>query len=110
MVREANKVAGVLPVEDQALLTDELRQLQRVLTSGRTVELHGPRQRGKRLRIESGPLCGVEGIVPQQSSSLRMYVPVTVLKRTVSVSVDACALEAISPRGRAKGNALEPQT
>ena len=43
---------------------------------------------GQRVRLESGPLCGLEGVVIQVGMRDRICVCVTLLQRGVSVEVD----------------------
>jgi len=43
---------------------------------------------GQRVRLESGPLCGLEGVVTQVGMRDRICVSVTLLQRGVSVEVD----------------------
>lgn len=67
----------------------EIEAVRRVSSSGAGVEPWAFLQRGQRVRITCGPLRGLEGILADSASRLRMIVSVTMLRRSVAVSVDA---------------------
>ena len=52
---------------------------------------------GQRVRLESGPLCGLEGVVIQEGMRDRICVSVTLLQRGVSVEVDRDWIRPLSP-------------
>jgi transcription antitermination factor NusG len=52
---------------------------------------------GQRVRLESGPLCGLEGVVIQEGMRDRICVSVTLLHRGVSVEVDRDWIRPLSP-------------
>jgi transcription antitermination factor NusG len=54
---------------------------------------------GQRVRLESGPLCGLEGVVFQIGMRNRICVSVTLLQRGVSVEVDRDWIRPLSPAG-----------
>jgi transcription antitermination factor NusG len=54
---------------------------------------------GQRVRLESGPLCGLEGAVTQVGMRDRICVSVTLLQRGVSVEVDRDWIRPLSPAG-----------
>ncbi len=51
---------------------------------------------GQRVRVEQGPLRGVEGIILQQKDEWRMVVSVELLQRSISVAIDRSWLKGIS--------------
>jgi transcription antitermination factor NusG len=44
---------------------------------------------GQRIRINSGPLKGLEGILLKKKSDWRMLVSITLLQRSVSAQIDS---------------------
>lgn len=56
---------------------------------------------GDRVRIESGPLFGLEGILTEVKRSHRLVLSVTLLQRSVAVEIDSAHVTAIGP-SRAK--------
>jgi transcription antitermination factor NusG len=51
---------------------------------------------GQRVRVEHGPLRGVEGIIVEQKDEWRMVVSVELLQRSISVLVDRSVLKTLS--------------
>lgn len=89
-----NKVAQILRVEDQNRIHRELESIHCVVESGEQVDLYPALREGRRCRIKSGPLRGVEGVVLKARKGWRMYVAATVLHQSVTIEIDAAALEA----------------
>src|SRR5258708_39153346 len=52
---------------------------------------------GQRVRLESGPLCGLEGAVTQVGMRDRICVSVTLLQRGVSVEVERDWIRPLDP-------------
>jgi len=52
---------------------------------------------GDRVRIESGPLLGLEGILIDVKRSHRLILSVTLLQRSVALEIDSALVTAISP-------------
>jgi transcription antitermination factor NusG len=66
----------------------EMARLQEVVRSGRPC-LPCPALVGQTVRLNSGPLSGLEGILLRAGKENRVYVGVSLLKRGVSVEVDS---------------------
>ncbi len=77
----ANKMP--IPVEDA-----EIAALQAAVHSGLSTQPWPFLQAGQRVRIECGPLSGVEGILVQFKGRHRLALSVTLLNRSVAVEVD----------------------
>lgn len=69
-----------VPLDD-----DEMNVLQRAL-SIRRAEPH-PIAVGKRVRIEAGPLAGLEGVVSQRRNHLRLLVSIQVVMQTIAIEI-----------------------
>jgi len=80
---------GVIPVA-------ELDAVRRAVTSLRSLQPHPFLQCGERIRVNSGPLAGIEGIVQRKKDSLRIVLSVEMLRRSVSVEVDEALVERVS--------------
>lgn len=72
-----------MPIEDT-----EIAAIQRALTSGLITEPWPFLEVGQRIRLEEGPLSGLEGILIGTSRQERIIVSVTLLKRSVAVAID----------------------
>ncbi len=71
------------PVEDS-----EIAALQSIILSGLQTEPRSYLNIGQRVRVELGPLAGVEGILSAIKGSSRLVVSVSLLQRSVSVEID----------------------
>jgi transcription antitermination factor NusG len=86
---------GTAPAEIPAA---EIESLQRVnaTDAGRAPWMYMPI--GTRIRIDSGPLQGLEGICLQRSSGRRLVLSVHLLQRSVAVTLDPeVAIRIITP-------------
>lgn len=79
------------PVEES-----EIEAIQSVLRSGLPVLPWPSLMVGQKVRLKHGPLRGLEGVLTKIANQHRMYVAVTLLKRSISVEV---APEWIDPIG-----------
>src|SRR2546427_2946357 len=73
-----------LPVDDS-----EIDAIRAVLKTGRATRPWPMPKAGELVRIEAGPLCGVEGILVGQKRNNRLVISVTLLQRAIAVEVDA---------------------
>src|SRR5262249_44533962 len=73
-----------VPVDDS-----EIDAIHAVLKAGRATRPWPMPETGERVRIESGPLLGVEGVLIGQRKNSRLVISVTLLQRAIAVEVDA---------------------
>lgn len=52
---------------------------------------------GERVRIISGPLAGVDGIVLRKNNGIRVVLALPQIMKSIAVEVEACDLEALGP-------------
>jgi len=71
------------PVSDE-----EIEAIRKVVASGLPIEPWPFLQIGQRVRIERGPLCGLEGILLEWKGAWRAVLSVWLLKRSVAVEID----------------------
>lgn len=77
---------------------EEIECLQRVLSSDVCVLPHPYLQEGQRVRIEHGPLAGVEGLLVRQRPNRGLLVlSVDLLHQSVAVEVDCTAVVPAGP-------------
>ena len=67
----------------------EIAALQAAVKSGLPRQPWPFLEIGRKVRIERGPLCGVEGILLSFRGRQRLVLSVTLLQRSVAVQVDA---------------------
>jgi transcription antitermination factor NusG len=87
------------PVEEE-----EIGAIRAMIASGLPLGPWPYLRAGQRIRIEGGPLRGVEGILLEASDACRVVVSVNLLQRSVAVQVDR---QAIGPAGES-GSVLDP--
>jgi transcription antitermination factor NusG len=75
----------------------EIRSIQTLVTAGVPHQPWPFLAAGDRVRIESGPLLGLEGILIDVKRSHRLVLSVTLLQRSVAVEIDSALITAISP-------------
>lgn len=76
----------------------EIANLQSTVKSGVPAEPWPFIQIGQRVRIERGPLCGLEGILLDFRGHQRLILSVTLLQRSVSVDVERAWVNSIHQR------------
>jgi transcription antitermination factor NusG len=74
----------------------EIQAIRICLIHGNRVEPHPYLQVGRRARVKSGPLQGLEGIVLRRKNGLRLILSFEYLMRSVAVEIDDTDLEPAS--------------
>jgi transcriptional antiterminator RfaH len=91
------RVAAVVPVPDSDRLWADLRQVRRLLASGRPVFPEDRVEPGATVRVRTGPLAGLTGTVARHAGGRRFVVRVEFIGRGVAVELDDRALARVSP-------------
>jgi transcription antitermination factor NusG len=94
------RVAGVRSIVGfagvpTALPDQEIESIRTLVNSELMLQPWPFLRAGQRVRVEHGPLKGVEGVVLQRKDEWRMVVSVEILQRSVSVLVDRSFLERV---------------
>ena len=76
-----------------AIPTDEMDALRRAVESGASVEPHPFLKCGDWVRVKSGPLAGVEGILVRKKNLCRLILSVEMLGKAASVEIDGFLVE-----------------
>jgi len=84
----------------------EIMAIQSIVKAGLQTQPCPYQRIGQRVRIDCGPLCGLEGIIENLKSKHRLMVSVTLLQRSVAVEIDEAWVSAVSP-SRRPGHAAE---
>jgi transcription antitermination factor NusG len=80
----------------------EINAIQALVTSGIPNQPWPFLQVGERVRIESGSLCGFEGILMDFKGTRRLVLSITLLQRSVSVEIDSAFVSSVSASNRSK--------
>lgn len=78
-----------------ALPAEEMETMQARLARKALLEPHPYMQRGRRVRVKSGSLEGLEGFVIRRKSGLRFIISLNLIHLSASAEVDAADLEPI---------------
>jgi transcription antitermination factor NusG len=88
------------PVDDS-----EIAALQSIVISGLQTEPRSYLNIGEKVRIEIGPLAGIEGILQAMRGSSRLIVSVSLLQRSVSVEINENWVVPVESKNRLRGSA-----
>jgi transcription antitermination factor NusG len=80
----------------------EISAIQTLVASGIPNQPWPFLQVGERVRIESGSLCGLEGILMDFKGSHRLVLSITLLQRSVSVEIDCAFVASTASPQRSK--------
>lgn len=90
-----NCVSRWIEVPDSLELTNDLRQLRRLIETGAPVTPEDRLEPGMRVIVRSGPFKGIEGYVLKRFTETRLLVAVNFLKQGASVQIEDCQLTRI---------------
>lgn len=76
----------------------EINAIRKAVESKLRLEPHPFLQRGNWVRVSSGPLADVEGILVRKKSSQRLILSARLLGQSIAVEIDAVSVEPIQPR------------
>jgi transcription antitermination factor NusG len=77
-----------------AISAEEIEDLRSKLSCGQRIEPHPYLRTGRRVRVRSGPMQGLEGIVVRRKDRCRIVFSIDLIKRSVAVELDEADLEA----------------
>jgi transcription antitermination factor NusG len=75
---------------------EEIEAVRRLVASSYQVEPHPFLKCGNRVRVTSGPLEGIEGILVRRTRGYRLVLSVEMLSQSASVEVDTSMVERVS--------------
>ncbi len=81
-----------------AIPEEQIEAVLRTIESSLKVEPHPFLKCGDWVRVKSGPLEGIEGILVRKKNLFRLVLSVEMLQKSVAVEVDATAVEAVPRR------------
>lgn len=86
---------NLLPIEE-----DEIAALQAAVKSGCPAQPWSFLEIGQRVRIEYGPLCGIEGILLSFRGHQRLVLSISLLQRSVAVEISGEWVRPLFPKPR----------
>lgn len=91
----SNHIARIIDVYDIRQLLDELSQIRLTLSAGVPVYPYDFLNEGQQIRVKSGPLKDLEGIIVRKTNACRLVLSVTSIMQSVSVEIDSDQVEPI---------------
>jgi transcription antitermination factor NusG len=88
-----NRVSRILQVGDQKQLWRDLANVHALIDRNAPLAIEQRLEPGDPVRIKTGSLRGLEGLVVKRHGKTRLLVAVTYLQQGVSVEIDDCAVE-----------------
>ena len=85
--------------EPAAVPESEIESVRKAIEWGNRVEPHPFLRCGDRVRVISGPLQGLEGILVRKKNLYRLVLSVEILERSAAVEVDVSAVERVASGG-----------
>ncbi len=79
-----------------ALPDEEIEGLKKGLAGGVRAEPHPFLTAGRRVRLRSGPLAGMQGILLRRKGNFRVVISIDLIQRAVAVDAEAADVEAVS--------------
>jgi len=92
---DSGRVVRRIAISDQQRFTWELCQLQQALAQEESFDPYPYLKEGVWVRVCSGPLRGVEGLVDIRKSRDRLVLQIEALGRATSLEIDAHLLDAV---------------
>ena len=88
-----NCVSRWLPVPDGAELTQDLRRIHQLIASGAPLSPEARLEQGTRVRIRSGALAGIEGVILRRPGPTRLLIAVNFLQQGASLLLEDYQVE-----------------
>lgn len=89
------RVANILPVNDQARMDWELRNLWVALGRGATLDPYPHLKLGRRVVVRSGPFRGLQGMVEERITWNHLILTIDMLGQAVSLEIDGSLLDPV---------------
>jgi transcriptional antiterminator RfaH len=88
-----NRISRTLPIVDGQVLCHDLRQIHRLIESGAPLTVEHRLSPGRRVRVKSGGMMGLEGLVLSRRGGNRLLIAVNFLQQGASVAIDDFMVE-----------------
>ena len=90
-----NLISKTIEVENELELTNDLRQIQRLIQVGSPLSIESRLQPGCKVRIKSGPLANVEGVIVKRQGASFLFVAVNFLQQGALVKLEDYEVESV---------------
>ncbi|MGO9950873.1 MAG: UpxY family transcription antiterminator [Dissulfurispiraceae bacterium] len=86
---------GQTPGEPEPVPDEQILYLKRLVESKVAIDPYPYLKEGNKVRIKSGPLAGVEGILVERKGMHHLVLSVDILRQGVSINIEASVVEAL---------------
>jgi transcription antitermination factor NusG len=96
-VLEVPGVAGFVGTRSKAvpLADEEIRAIQGCVNAESRITPHPYLSVGNRVRVRSGPFCGIEGIIVRTNNKARLVISLSLIQSSASLEIDQFELEPV---------------
>lgn len=93
---QTNLISKTIEVENGIELASDLRQIQRLIQLGAPLSVEAKLQPGCKVRIKTGPLTGVEGVILKRQGASFLFIAVNFLQQGALVKLESCEVESVN--------------
>ncbi|MBZ5489563.1 MAG: UpxY family transcription antiterminator [Acidobacteriia bacterium] len=79
-----------------AIADQEINAIRKIVESGEQIRPHPYIAVGSRIRIEEGPMAGVEGIFMGEKKGSEMIISIDLLQRSISLQIKGYAITSVN--------------
>ena len=90
-----NRVVQMFMASDVDQMTLDLKNIQKLLDHGKSLTVESTLQPGQRVRIKTGAMQGIEGVITSRRGEDRLLVAVEFLQQGVSILIQDFQVESI---------------
>jgi transcription antitermination factor NusG len=94
-VLKTNLISNTIEVTDGLQLVHDLRQIQRLIQLGQPISLESQLKAGRKVRIKSGPLFGMEGTILKRQGADFLFVAVNFLQQGALIKLEGNDVEVL---------------
>jgi len=95
-IYQQDLLARVIPVGNETQFLRQMADVRALVASGFEISLRPVMERGTRVKVVSGPLWGLEGVVDDPANPKGIVVAVDVLQQGLHVCIAADCLEIVA--------------
>lgn len=92
-IYQMDLLARTIPVTDEPQFLQQLADVQKIVSSGFETTIHPLFKKGAPVRVVSGPLRGVEGIIDDPKNPSGIIVAVDVLQQGLHIAINLADLK-----------------
>jgi len=89
------RLLGTVPGEPEPVPEDQIFALKKLVETRSVLAPYPYLSEGRRVRIQKGPLAGVEGIFVEKSDRHTLVLSVDILRQSTAVTINASDVEAV---------------